>query len=136
MALLTRTQITPPALRKEAVEVPALGGAVIVRGMLLSERMELSALAAELRDPQPGESDAQAANRMGRMVVMHTLARTVVLEDEAPVYTSAEWDRFGAEHPDAVLDLHRKARELSGYNDPVPDGAGEQAPEEGAVEKN
>lgn len=137
MALLTRTQIAAPALRKEAVEVPALGGAVIVRGLLLSERMELSALAADLREPQPGESAALVAQRVGRQMVMFTLARTVVLDDDAPVYTAAEWDRFGADHPDAVLNLYRKAREISGYNDaPAAAGADDAAPPEGAAEKN
>ena len=131
MTLLKMAQISAPTIKKEAVEVAALGGAVIVRGMLLSERLELSAMASHLRDTGPsGESESMADQRIGRIVVMHTLARTVILEDGDPVYTAAEWDLFGSDHPEAVFELHRKARELSGYNDAI----GSES--EGAVEKN
>lgn len=120
MTILTRNQIKTPALPKEAVPVPTMGGDVIVRGMLLSERMELSALGAALSEPMPGENAAQIAHRVGRQVVMLTLARAVVLEDGEPVYTADQWDAFGAEDPEAVLMLYRKARALSGHTDPDP----------------
>lgn len=116
MALIERSQIKAPSLPRETVEVSALGGEVIVRGLLLSERLELSGFHNRLADPLPGESEDQARSRAGGQIVAFTLARAVVLADSQPVFTQAEWDTFGAEHPDAVLDLFSRARVLGGQD--------------------
>jgi len=119
MALLQRADVRAPVVRKESVDVPALGGEVIVCSLLLADRLALSALQAELAavPAQPGETPEQAHSRAGGQIVFHTLARTVVLGDGLPLYTPKEWNEFGAAHPDAVLGLYRKSRALSGHDD-------------------
>lgn len=117
MALIERGQVAAPTVPKETVSVAALGGEVILRGLLLSDRLALSAISAEAGAQRDGETPEQAQRRVGQQTVFHTLARTVVLADGEPLYTVAEWDAFGGLHPDAVLDLYRKSRALSGYDE-------------------
>lgn len=118
MALIERSAApVPPTLPRLTVAVAELGGEVIVRGMLLSERMALSALSADLADVQSGETAEQAQRRAGREIVFYTLSRCVVLADDAPLYTAAQWDAFGAQHPGAVLDLYKHARQLGGHDE-------------------
>ena len=116
MALIERSQVKAPSLPRETVAVQALGGDVIVRGLLLSERMQLSGLNAHLSQPEPGESEEQARSRAGGHLVSFTLARAVELADGQPLYTQPQWDAFGAEHPEAVLDLFQRARVLGGQD--------------------
>lgn len=118
MALIERSAApVPPSLPREAVPVAELGGDVIVRGMLLSERMALSAMSADLADVKPGETPEQAQRRAGREIVFFTLSHCVVLADDAPLYTAAQWDAFGSQHPGAVLDLYKHARRLGGHDE-------------------
>lgn len=119
MALIERNQVKPPVLRKQTVAVPALNGDVIVRGLLLSELLEKNHANAENQVPRAGETEQQARARAGGRVVSFTLARTVTLADGKPLFTEEEWDVFGAEHPDAVLDLFKVAEELNGLNKKV-----------------
>lgn len=113
---LERNQIQSPVLPKEAVQVDALGGEVIVRGLLLSERMEMSALNVRLSQPQAGESEADARARAGGQLVVHTLARCVVLADGEPMWSAAQWDEFGARYPEEALHLFNTARRLNGQD--------------------
>lgn len=115
---LDRNQIEPPVLPKEAVQVDALGGEVIVRAMLLSERLQLTALNTHLMQPQAGESEVQARARAGSRLVADTLARCVVLADGQPMWTAQQWDEFGATQPGAVLQLFNVSRRLSGQDEP------------------
>ncbi len=115
---LQRNQIESPVLPKEAVPVDALGGEVIVRAMLLSERLELSAINAAAAKPQAGETEVQARARAGSRLVADTLARCVLLADGEPMWSAAEWDAFGATEPGAVLHLFNVARRLSGQDEP------------------
>jgi hypothetical protein len=117
MALIDRNAVPTPAVPKVTVDVPALGGEVILRGLLLSDRLELSALGAVLADQAGGENTEQAQRRAGQQAVFHMLARTVVLADGEPLFTVGQWDAFGGQHPEAVLDLYRRARALSGQDE-------------------
>jgi hypothetical protein len=117
MALIERSEVKVPSLPRETVEVPALGGEVIVRGLLLSERLELSGFHERLADPMPGETDEQARSRAGGQIVAFTLSRAVVLADGKPLYTQTEWDTFGSKNPDAALDLFNRSRVLAGLDD-------------------
>ena len=119
MPLVERNQVKTPVLRKQTVSVPALNGDVIVRGLLLSELLEKNHVNAENQVPRTGETEQQARARAGGHVVSFTLARTVTLGDGQPLYTEQEWDVFGADHPDAVLDLFKVAEELNGLNKKV-----------------
>jgi hypothetical protein len=116
MALLERDQVKSPVLRKQTVPVPALGGDVIVRGLLLSELLEKKHVNASAKLPQEGETEERARARAGGQVVAFTLARAVTLGDDKPLYTEAEWEVFGAAHPGEVLDLFSVSESLNGRN--------------------
>lgn len=115
MTTLQRDQVRAPVLPKEAVPVASLGGEVVVRGLLLSEQMALSAMVVRASAAQAaGESEDAAAIRARSQKVAETLARCVVLDDDKPLYTAAEWDVFGAQHPDDALKLYHTAQRLNG----------------------
>lgn len=117
MSLIERSAVQAPVLPKETVPMPSLGGDVIVRGLLLSERLTLSALSGQLSEPHPGESVELAQARAGAQMVSHTLARAVVLADGQPFYSVAQWDQFGAKHTGDVLALFQASRRLNGYDE-------------------
>lgn len=98
MTVISRGAVAAPVLPKRTVEVPELGGEVVVRGLLLRDRLTLLA-SPEVRD-------------FGRVTRM--LAATVLADDGEPLWTEAEWDEFGAAHSDACLRLFDVAMELSG----------------------
>ena len=99
---LTKAQITRPVLKKEAVAVPELGGEVIVRGLLLSERFALFS----------GINEANA-----KFLQMPRLLSMVVVDAEgAAVMTEQEWDVFGAESFTAMSALFEVAKRLSGLD--------------------
>lgn len=93
---LKKSDIKKPVLPKEAVQVDELGGEVIVRGLLLRQRLELF-------------GNKQAEARIGQM-----LAATVIDAEGLPVFTADEWEEFGAVHFDACLKLFTVAQRLSG----------------------
>ncbi len=114
MALLKRTEVKTPTLRKETVTVAALGGDVVVRGLLLSELIELRQLVQAQKTPAVGETPEQAAGRAGAKACAVTLAKTVCLADGEPLYSVHEWEVFGAQHPGEAIDLFGVSQRLSG----------------------
>lgn len=102
MATLTRNQISVPALPRETVAVPALGGDVIVRGLLLRDRLAM--FDAQRKD---GDSFRRTAQ---------LLARSVVDDQDQPLLSETEWEAFGAVHFEAALDLFGVAWRLSGLD--------------------
>lgn len=100
MALLKKANIPAPVLPKETVEVPELGGEVVVRGMLLRERIDLF-------------FDAE---KNGHGHLSKVLAATVIDADGVPVYTRDEWEQFGARNTSAVLRLFEVAKRMSGLD--------------------
>lgn len=99
MAVLKKSEIKRPVLPMETIDVPELGGEVIVQGLLLKDRLALF--------------DA-ADKSHAAMSLM--LASTVVDGNSEPIYTSEEWEKFGASHFNAALGLFDVARRLSGMN--------------------
>jgi hypothetical protein len=99
---LKRDQIKPPALPREAVMVEELGGEVIVRGLLLRERLALFA----------GASEGAAEYKH----VCEVLAVSVLAGDDKPVYTADEWEAFGARHLAAAISLFSHVQRLSGLD--------------------
>lgn len=119
---LDRSQITLPVLPKEAVPVEELGGEVVVRGMLLSQRLANDTLNRTLRQPREGESEEQARARAGSVVIPRVLSQCVVDGSDAPLMTQEEWDVFGAAHDSAVYRLFNVAMRLSGHVTPAIEG--------------
>lgn len=97
MAILERGAVPAPTLPKRTVEVPELGGEVIVRGLLLADRLAVLS--------SPGVD----YGRMSRL-----LAASVVLADGEPLWSAAEWEEFGAQHFEAASRIFDVALELSG----------------------
>lgn len=99
---LKKSDIKAPVLPKEAVQVAELGGDVIVRGLLLSERLALFA----------------GINEAGKAFahIPRVLAATVHDADGLPVFSEAEWEAFGASSFEAALRLFAVARRLSGLD--------------------
>lgn len=102
MALLKKAQVASPVLPKETVEVAELGGDVVVRGLLFSERLAIYAGAGE-----DGRTFAQ---------IPVLLAQTVIDADGVAIYSADEWEQFGARHMDALLRLFAVAKRLSGLD--------------------
>lgn len=102
MPLLKKANVTAPVLPKETVPVAALGGEVVVRGLLLSERLSLFAGIRE---------DGKAFAHLPSM-----LAATVQDADGLPLFNEQEWEAFGAKHFQEALALFAVARKLSGLD--------------------
>ena len=96
---ISRDKLRRPSLPKEAVDVPALGGEVVVRGMTLSERLDLWSGSV---------SYAQIAK---------ALAVCVSLDDGKPALTADEWEAFGGANLAAAIDLFDVVKRLSGLGD-------------------
>lgn len=102
---LTREQLKRAVVPRETVEVPELGGEVIVRGLRLSERLELAA-------------SASAARQFSGLAQL--LAWCVVDEDGQPLMSVAEWEDWGGQCADAAVRLLEVAHRLSGlYSEPA-----------------
>ena len=97
---LKKSDIPRPLPPAEAVPVEALGGEVIVRGLLLSERLEIAVSTSGSRFKQ----------------IPKLLALTVVDADQLPIFSETEWEAFGARHFDAALSLFKVAQRLSGLD--------------------
>lgn len=99
---LRRNEIAAPVLPRETHEVPELGGEIVVRGLLLRERLAL------FDDANNG------GERFGHLSAV--LAACVIDAEDKPVYTIDEWERFGALHFEAALRLFGIAQRLSGLD--------------------
>lgn len=100
----------PPDLRQEEITVDAIGGPVIVRGLVLADRLELWAE----EQPQKGETPEAAAKRSKATLVERQLARMVVLADGEPLWTVEQWKAFGQQHPDDAFRLYNLGNSFSG----------------------
>ena len=98
--MITREQVKAFKLPEEVLEVPALGGSVIVRGMGFGEMMKFAS----------GLSEGDVAH------VARLLAATVFLGDGEPLYSAAEWEAFGASHSADMVVVYNAAIRLSGLN--------------------
>jgi hypothetical protein len=94
---IKKSQITAPTLPEETVDVQELGGEIIVRGLLLKDKLSLS-----LRDDY------------GRVAAM--LAVCVVDAERQPVFTEEQWEAYGAQHFSSAMNLWDIAQRLSGMN--------------------
>jgi len=117
MDLLKRGAIQAPAVPAEQVDVPELGGAVLVRGMMLSDRLQFSDWRATVAKAAAGETDEQAHARTGSLVVARLLSVCVVDADGAPIFTMAQWEQFGAQHAGRCLALFDIAWKSSGFDE-------------------
>lgn len=102
MTMLDHNSIKAPTLRKQTATVPELGGDVVVRGLLLSERFALF----------EGINDAGAKHvQMARLLSM-----AVVDAKDQSLMSERQWDIFGAEHFGPMKALFDIAKTLSGLD--------------------
>jgi hypothetical protein len=96
--VIKKGDIKQPVLAKKTVEVPELGGAVVVTGLLLKDRVTMLA--------------------KGSLTVASMLARTVVDADGELIFDEKEWNTFGStpEGFKASVALFKEARKLSGFD--------------------
>jgi len=113
---LDRSQIKLPELPKETVAVESLGGEVIVRGMLLSERLASDNVHAASRNPREGETEDDAHARAGTAIVFRVLHTCVVDDSGKRLLSIEEWDAFGTAHQTDVFRLFNTAMRLSGQD--------------------
>lgn len=99
MAVLNKDNIARPTPPKEVLDVPELGGEIIVRGLLLSERVRIFNAAST-----------------GSLGISDLLACAIIDAQNEPVFSVDEWEAFGAQHFVATVNLFKKAKELSGLD--------------------
>jgi hypothetical protein len=109
VSVVRKSEVPPPVLPKETVEVPSLGGEVVVRGLRLVERLALQSEMAKAGDPS-----AIGVDEIMRRVPA-LLAMAVIDADGAAIFTAAEWEDFGATHQDDAVRLFNVAMRLAGY---------------------
>lgn len=102
VAVLKKGAIAAPTLPRRTVDVPSLGGAVVVRGLKLSQRLAMAV-----------GVDAEDRFRM----VPAMLAVTVVDAADEPIFTESQWEEFGAAHLGDAMTLFDAARALSGMDE-------------------
>jgi hypothetical protein len=113
---LDRKNLKVPTLPQQVEPCDELGGDVIVRGMLLSERLENDALNQKAREPLEGETEDQARARAGSLVTPRLLHKCVVDDAGNPLMSVREWDVCGAAHSDTFFRLFHVALRLSGQD--------------------
>lgn len=102
---MKKSQIKAPALPAKEIDVPELGGVVVVRGLLLKERIEYARMYAKDNPTDPDRFDH----------IAELLARTVRDEDGVFIFTVAEWETFGAAHYRAAIRIWSLAQDLCGF---------------------
>ncbi len=114
---LTRETATPPVLPQEEVPFPPAGGDVLVRGLLMTQRLANDRLHQVDRLTLEDETEVQAHARAGARIVTRVLAQAVVEEESGlPLFTEAQWDQFGATHRLDVFRVFNVAMRLSGHD--------------------
>ena len=98
MAVLRRADLPAPALRQEEVEVPALGGAVIVRAMPLNVLFDV----------------IEAARSNPANAVPSLLAQSVIDADGEQFWTAEQWSTWGAIEFEGALALYQAAQRVCG----------------------
>ena len=92
--------VQAPAAPVEELELPELGK-VVVRGLLLRDRLDLVVRRAE-----------------GFANVARMLAVCVLREDRSPIFDAEGWEAYGARHFEDALEAWTRAQELSGMVTP------------------
>ena len=98
MAVLRRADLPAPALRQEEVEVPALGGAVIVRAMPINVLFDVI--------------DSARSNPAN--AVPSLLAQSVIDADGEQLWTAEQWSTWGATEFEGALALYQAAQRVCG----------------------
>lgn len=113
---LKRGQVNVPALPEKVEPFPPLGGDVLVRGLLMTQRLANDRLHVAEQKPRDGETEENARARAGARIVTRMLHHSVVDPDGTPLCSEVEWDRLGGLHRAEVFRLFNVAMQLSGHD--------------------
>lgn len=115
MAVIKRGNVAEPTLPKETVEVEAIGGEVVVRGLLLSERQELEDLMVRLAKAKR-EASESGGEAPGMSTIMPRLLHLAVLDaDGLQLWSEQQWQVFGGKHHGQASALFLVAWRLAGF---------------------
>lgn len=117
---IAREQVAACDVPRQEVEVEAIGGAVVVRGMDLPQLVRFRAMQRKVSAPMDGESDVAASERASGDLLPMVLEMCVVLDDGLPVYSAAQWGVFAVQHMTAAMELWEIAVRLSGQGQDPP----------------
>lgn len=95
-------------LPKETVEVAALGGEVVVRGLRLSEYLSMQARIVAATTDKTTQDGIHS-------VLPVLLALCVLDADGLPLFTEEQWQIFGAKEAPQAVALFNVAWRLSGF---------------------
>lgn len=112
--VLNRRQAKVPQLPQQIEPCEELGGDVVVRGLLLSKRMEIDEINDKAKVPLEGETDEEARTRAGKLVIPRTLHACVVDDEGEPVLSPEQWDVFGGAHRATTYRLFEVALRMCG----------------------
>lgn len=98
MALIGRGSVPTATRKKEAVEVPELGGEVAIRQMTLTQYLD---------------AVRYGAMHDGMAPVARILAECVLVENDEPLWGEEQWEAWGAQHMEASLRLYERVRNLT-----------------------
>jgi len=115
MAVVSRAGVKEPVLPKETTPAPALGGDVVVRGMLMAERMGIDQILAGKRKALRADATV-GAYVSGYEVLPQVLSICVLADDGKALWTEAQWQAFGGSHLEEATALFNVAWRLSGYD--------------------
>ena len=108
MAVIQRSALPKPTVPKETITVNALGGEVVVRGLLLSERLGIQKTIVDIRKTD--------TNGNVHTVLPVLLALCVLDADGLALFDHDGWQAFGGQHPDQAVELFNTAWRLSGFD--------------------
>lgn len=97
MTVLTRGAVPEPMPPMETVQVDVLGGEVVVKALLLSERLELQT------------NDLSVAKRVATV-----LSLCVLMADKQPMWSPEQWEAWGAAHYEEAMRIFEVVHRLSG----------------------
>lgn len=103
MALLSRDTVKPAALPQETHPCVSLGGEVIVRGALLTDRLKV-------------ENSARDGKVPVEELIPRLLALAVVDASGQPLMDESDWNQHAGQHRDDCLQLFNVAMRLWGYD--------------------
>lgn len=116
MTTIARNQVAPVALPSAEVELPSIGGTVLVRGLDLPGVLKFAAARRRALVPVDGETEQDASERAVAELLPMLLHMTVVLDDGLPVYSPGEWAAYAGKHPGDAMQLWQRSIELSGQD--------------------
>lgn len=100
--MINASKVKAPQLPREIHEFAPLGGQVVVRGITLSQRLELFA-------------KLQGGSQF--RIIPELLAVSVLDIGDQPVMTADQWDILGSTDAEEVTALYLKAKRLAGMED-------------------